>query len=123
MAKPEIRKSNFEPWAERIYRLADSANVWAKLSGLITEAEWRKWRVEDFRPYLVVVLEAFGPDRLMFGSDWPVCLLAGSYRQVTSLVSHYTDGLAKEKQAAIFAGNAIDFYKLKDQDRGSRITQ
>lgn len=123
IAKPEIRRATLEPWAEQITRLARSANVYAKLSGLVTEADWRKWRAEDFQPYLDVVLEAFGPDRVMFGSDWPVCLLAGSYRQVKDLISNYIRRLGEEKQARVFAQNAIEFYKLRHLHDGSRTTK
>src|SRR5262249_4160264 len=123
MAKPEIRSALLEPWAERISTLARSGNVYAKLSGLVTEADWGNWRAEDFRPYVEVVLEAFGPDRVMFGSDWPVCLLAGSYRQVKELISNYTRQFGEERQARIFAQNAIEFYKLKQSRNGSRTAQ
>ena len=123
LAKPEIRGATLEPWAQRISTLARNANVYAKLSGLVTEADWRNWRADDFRPYLDVVFAAFGPDRLMFGSDWPVCLLAGSYCQVKDLISSYTSRFGEDRQARIFAGNAIRFYRLKHRGNGSRTTQ
>src|SRR5271170_3932484 len=89
IAKPLVKTREMETWAAGIRALASNPRVFCKLSGLITEADWTHWRAEDFTPYLDVVWEAFGTDRLMFGSDWPVCLLAGSYTQVKKLVSDY----------------------------------
>src|SRR5262249_44211761 len=86
IAKPSIRTGELKPWKEQMQAIAKCPNVYCKLSGLVTEADWRNWRSEDFRPYLDVVFEAFGPKRLMFGSDWPVCLLAASYQQVKSSI-------------------------------------
>src|SRR5205085_1131073 len=102
IAKPPIPSREFEPWAEQMREIATHANVWCKLSGLITEAAWRTWKPGDFRPYLEVVLESFGPDRLMFGSDWPVCLLSGSYSQVKELVADATAHFSAEQQQKIF---------------------
>ncbi len=82
LAKPDIRTKSISAWAAQIGSIARNPNVYCKLSGLVTEAEWRGWAPADFDAYLDVVFEAFGVDRLMFGSDWPVCLLAGSYEQV-----------------------------------------
>ena len=102
-----------DSWAADMRRIAVYPNVYCKLSGLITEADWHKWRQNDFTVCLDVVFDAFGPERLMFGSDWPVCLLAGSYRQAKSLIDAYTGGLAEAERAAIFGGNAIEFYGLE----------
>jgi L-fuconolactonase len=122
MAKPPIRSAELTPWAELLSELARHPNVYCKLSGLVTEARWGDWRAEDFKPYLDVAIEAFGPDRLMFGSDWPVCLLAGSYRDVKNLIFSHTSMLSPEKQARIFGLNAMEFYQLKAPHHGSRTS-
>lgn len=98
--------------------LAARPNVYCKLSGLVTEADWKSWKKEDFRPYLDVVFDAFGPKRLMFGSDWPVCLLAASYQQVLEIMEDYVKDCAAEIKDKIFGGNAEDFYQLKAAKRG-----
>jgi L-fuconolactonase len=116
VAKPEIRSRKISPWAEQMRTIAANPNVYCKLSGLVTEADWQKWRTGDFMPYLDVALEAFGPDRLMFGSDWPVCLLAGTYEKVKELVVRYISELPAEQQAKILGQNAIEFYGLKLSD-------
>jgi L-fuconolactonase len=113
LAKPEIRMGRLEPWARLIRELAAAPNVFCKLSGLITEGDRAHWHPGDFNRYLDVVFECFGPERLMFGSDWPVCLLAGSYAQVVNLISSYLRGRPPEEQAAIFGGNAVRFYRLR----------
>jgi L-fucono-1,5-lactonase len=113
IAKPSIRTGAMNPWARDIRTLAQNPNICCKLSGLITEADWRNWRETDFWPYLDVVFDSFGTDRLMFGSDWPVCLLAGTYRQVKELVARYFCNLPAEQQEKIFGLNAISFYRLK----------
>ncbi|MGH9733173.1 MAG: amidohydrolase family protein [Candidatus Acidiferrales bacterium] len=112
LAKPLIRDGTMEPWQSEIRTIAAHPNVYCKLSGLITEAEWRHWSVEDCRPYLDVVFEAFGVDRLMFGSDWPVCLVAGTYGQVKDLIGDYTRDLSAADRAKIFGANAARFYGL-----------
>jgi L-fuconolactonase len=98
--------------------IAQNKNVFCKVSGLVTEADWRKWKPEDFKPYLDVVFEAFGADRLMFGSDWPVCLLAASYRQVKQLNEDYVKGFSEADKGKIFGGNAARFYGLKVAQHG-----
>jgi L-fuconolactonase len=85
---------------------------------MVTEADWRDWKKEDFRPYLDVVFGAFGPERLMFGSDWPVCLLAASYQQVLEIVEEYVRDCAADVKAKIFGGNAAHFYGLKMAQHG-----
>src|SRR5205085_5346395 len=112
IAKPPIPSRGLEPWAEQMREIATDANVWCKLSGLITEAAWRTWKPGDFRPYLEVVLESFGPDRLMFGSDWPVCLLSGSYEQVYTLAHDYVLKHASKSEAKIFGENAVRAYRV-----------
>ena len=100
IAKPFIKDGTISPWREQICELAQAQNVLCKVSGIVTEASHGQWQNADFKPYLDVVFEAFGEDRLMFGSDWPVCLLAGSYKQVFSLVEDYIRPLP-EKVAVI----------------------
>ena len=87
--------------------------MYCKVSGLITEANWHAWQPADFKPYLDVVFAAFGSDRIMFGSDWPVCLLAGNYRQVVELIEDYTRSFAAEEKEKIFGLNAAQFYRIK----------
>src|SRR5690348_4432340 len=82
LAKPEVKSGKTSPWAEQIREIAQNKNVFCKISGLVTEANWKQWKPGDFNPYLDVIFNAFGADRLMFGSDWPVCLLAATYGQV-----------------------------------------
>ena len=114
LAKPLIKDKEISTWDEHIRELAQFSNLTCKVSGMITEANWTAWKTSDFTPYLDVVFEAFGEDRLMYGSDWPVCKLAGSYRQVYDLTDNYLSQfspLAKEK---FFGGVASEFYGLKD---------
>lgn len=113
IAKPLIRAGMLLPWREDIEELAKHSNVFCKVSGMVTEAKHQEWAKEDFRPYLDIVLEAFGEDRIMFGSDWPVCLLAGSYEQVHGLASNYFGQFSAGAQQKFFGGNATRFYQLK----------
>jgi L-fuconolactonase len=110
IAKPPIKDGTIEPWATQLRRLAQLPNVHCKVSGMLTEADHQAWTPEQFRPYLDVVFEAFGPSRLMYGSDWPVCLFAGSYEQAYRLVDDYTRGLTAAERAGLFGGNAAAFY-------------
>jgi L-fuconolactonase len=96
--------------------LANHKNVCCKLSGLVTEAAWRQWRRADFMPYLDVALAAFGPERLMFGSDWPVCLLSGEYAEVAGVVQDGVAQLTAAEQAAIWGGAATRFYGLETKE-------
>jgi L-fuconolactonase len=118
IAKPPIKTQKIRGWLEDIRKLAKAPNVYCKLSGLVTEADWRHWNDDQFRPYLDVVFEAFGPDRLMFGSDWPVCLLAGTYRQVKEVVEDYVRQLPAEQRENIFGLNAARFYRLQQSHHG-----
>lgn len=113
IAKPFIKDGRVSPWDTHIRRLAAYSNVWCKVSGMVTEANWRQWQPLDFRPYLDVVFEAFGPHRIMFGSDWPVCTLAGAYADVAGIVSDYIQGLSAEEQADVWGGTARKFYGLE----------
>jgi len=112
VAKPRIREPSMDPWAAHMRELASHPNVCCKVSGLVTEADWARWRPEDIRPYLDVVFEEFGPDRLMFGSDWPVCLVAASYLRVVELVEDYAGHLSQAERDDLFGGSAIRFYGL-----------
>lgn len=112
LAKPRIKDGALSPWREQIRRLAKLPNVSCKVSGMVTEADWQNWRADDFKPYLEVAFEAFGPDRLMFGSDWPVCLLAGSYEKVFEVVENYVSRLGADTEAKFFGENAAKFYGL-----------
>jgi L-fuconolactonase len=118
LAKPEIRTSNSASWSAHIKAIAGNPNVYCKLSGLVTEADWHCWKPEDFKFYLEIVFEAFGPERLMFGSDWPVCLVAASYPQVKHLIEDYVDRYSSKEKEKIFGSNAIRFYGLKASAHG-----
>jgi L-fuconolactonase len=111
-AKPPIAAGVAEPWASELKALAAAPNVSCKLSGLVTEASWTSWTPADIAPYAARVLDCFGPSRIMFGSDWPVCELAASYPQVMELATALTAPLSPPERARIFAGTAIDWYGL-----------
>jgi L-fuconolactonase len=115
VAKPEINSGKTAPWAAQVRELAQNKNVFCKLSGLVTEADWKHWKPDDFKPYLDVVFDAFGVERLMFGSDWPVCLLAATYGQVKQLIENYVTCYSEADKDKIFGGNAARFYGLKAQ--------
>ncbi len=110
IAKPPIKTGALSPWREQIRELAQSPNVLCKVSGMVTEADAKAWQPADFRPYLDVVFEAFGEDRLMFGSDWPVCLLAADYARTFALVRDYLAPLSAAVQAKVLGENATRFY-------------
>lgn len=113
IAKPLIKDQVMSPWKDQISELAGEPNVHCKVSGLVTEADWHAWRPEDIYPYLDVVFEAFGTDRLMFGSDWPVCQLAGGYEIVHELLESYLEGFSDGDKNKIWGQNALKFYKLE----------
>ncbi len=113
IAKPRIKDGTLEPWRTQIRELAKAPNVLCKVSGMVTEADHAAWRPEDFTPYLEVVFEAFGEDRLMSGSDWPVCLLAGSYARTFALVDDYARALSAPAREKLFGGNAVRFYRVR----------
>lgn len=123
LAKPAVREetverragrqpASFDEWRRGLRALADLPNVYAKMSGLVTEASWTEWTPRDLHPYLDVALDCFGPERLMIGSDWPVCTLAGDYGRTLSAVSDYVARLSRHERAAILGGTAKRFYKL-----------
>ncbi|MBJ6368394.1 amidohydrolase family protein [Snuella sedimenti] len=113
IAKPYIKDGFYDGWAILIKEIAKQENVFCKLSGMITEADFNTWTPTQITPYMELVLEAFGTSRLMYGSDWPVCLLAGSYSKVKDLVVNFVASLSDEEQQAIMGNNAIRFYNLK----------
>ena len=113
LAKPLIKEGKIELWKKDIRKLAKADNVFCKLSGMVTEANWNSWRQEDFVPYMETLLEFFGPNRLLFGSDWPVCTVAAKYEQVLGIVTHFISSLSPAEQACIMGQNAIDFYNLE----------
>jgi len=112
LAKPYIRDKKLTEWKKDIMDVAEYGNVFCKVSGMVTEGDWLGWEKSDFRPYLDVVLEAFGPQRLMFGSDWPVCLVAASYASVVNIVNEYFAELSQDEQDDIFGNTATKFYNL-----------
>jgi len=116
IAKPLIKTGIMDPWASQMKELGSSKNVYCKISGIITEADHQDWNAEEIKPYLDVVFDAFSSDRIMFGSDWPVCLLAGSYAQVVQLIEDYVGKFDPSVIERIFGGNAIKFYKLEWDD-------
>ena len=113
LAKPPIKNGAADLWARGMRELSSFPNVYAKVSGLVTEADWHSWKPEDIRPYLDVAFECFGPSRLMFGSDWPVCTVAASYARVVNLVEDYLGAYATEEREAALGGNAAKFWGLK----------
>jgi L-fuconolactonase len=113
IAKPPVRAGQMAPWTTDLKGLAEFPNVFCKISGLVTEGNWNLWRPQDFEPYLDVVLNAFGPRRLMIGSDWPVCTLAADYSSVIDLELDYIAKLSADEQRAILQENPIKFYSLQ----------
>jgi L-fuconolactonase len=113
IGKPEIRTRRIDEWRHGITALAACPNVSCKLSGMVTEAEWRAWAPSDCTAYLDIVLDRFGPQRMMIGSDWPVCTLAGGYAEVIAVVTDYISFLSASERDAILGGNAVRFYGLR----------
>ena len=112
LAKPRIKDRTIDDWKRDLQAAAHCPNVWCKLSGLITEASWGDWTSADLKPYVHAALDAFGADRCMFGSDWPVCLLAGSYDQVIESLEDALGPISASERTAIFGGTAKEFYSL-----------
>lgn len=113
IAKPDIKHGKTGEWKKDIAALKSYENVYCKVSGLVTEADWKNWKQEDFRPYINTIVETFGMDRIMFGSDWPVCLLAGSYEEVLGIVTNYFSSFSANEQRKFFGSNAVEFYNLE----------
>jgi L-fuconolactonase len=112
IAKPYIKDGKIEQWATGIKELAQCENVYCKVSGLVTEADWKHWDNRTFEPYLDAVFNAFGLKRTMFGSDWPVCQLAGEYQAVKAIIDNYISTFTSTEQNDIMGGNAVNFYNL-----------
>ncbi|MEP3210554.1 MAG: amidohydrolase family protein [Maribacter sp.] len=112
IAKPYIKDGFFYGWATLMREVAKHENVHCKMSGMITEADYNNWTTEQLHPYMNLVLEAFGAERLMYGSDWPVCLVAGNYSAVKNIVSDFIQALSTSEQKAIMGENAVAFYNL-----------
>jgi L-fuconolactonase len=112
VAKPRIRDASVSPWRELIGKLAERPNVFCKLSGMVTEADYASWTEQQLEPYFDTVLDTFGPGRLMFGSDWPVCLLAASYGKWLEVVSRRIATLSEHEREAILGGTASRVYRI-----------
>ncbi len=112
IAKPYIKDGYYDGWALLMKEIAQRENVYCKLSGMITEADYQNWTREQIYPYMELALNAFGAKRIMFGSDWPVCLVAGNYGQVKELVSKFITQLSTNEQKAVMGLNAMNFYNL-----------
>ena len=112
LAKPEVRRGEIRVWSAEVRKLAACPNVWCKLSGLVTEADWAAWKPEQLRPYLDVAFECFGVDRLMIGSDWPVCTVASDYGRTMAVVVEYLADRPQRERDAVLGGNAQRFWNL-----------
>lgn len=112
IAKPDIRHGVHSPWKENIQQLAAYPHISCKLSGMVTETDITSWKADDFKSYLDIILECFGPGRVMIGSDWPVCTAAGSYGEVMKIVEDYIRGFSSAEKAAVLGGNAKKIYNL-----------
>jgi L-fuconolactonase len=112
LAKPHIKSKEIDVWKQDIGSIAKHENVYCKISGFVTEADWNSWSGADFVPYFETVVEAFGTDRIVFGSDWPVCLVAAEYNEVVDIVKDYFSSFTLGEQQKFFGGNAIQFYNL-----------
>lgn len=113
LAKPRIKDGATEDWIDNFKAAAKFPNVYCKLSGMVTEADWQNWKPADLKPYVETALECFGPERCMYGSDWPVCELAGTYEQVHSALVEVLGPISESERQAIFGGTATKFYGLK----------
>jgi L-fuconolactonase len=112
IAKPDIRNDSYTDWAQHMTAIARHDNVWCKVSGMVTEADWNNWSRQTFERYLALVFEAFGEHRIMFGSDWPVCTVAGDYERVVDIVADFVARNAPHAEAEVFGGAAVGFYGL-----------
>lgn len=113
IAKPDIKSGDIASWEKNIKEIAKAEKVWCKISGMVTEADWNKWQAADLKPYLDVIFENFSIDKLMFGSDWPVCNLAGEYGKIVKTLEDYISQLPTQEQDKIWYENAKTFYKLE----------
>jgi L-fuconolactonase len=112
LSKPDIKAGDWKAWKKSLQPFSERELVYAKVSGLVTEADWKKWNPADLFPYLEIALELFGPKRLLFGSDWPVCLAAGQYKEVLGVIESFADQLSAHEKEALFGGTAQEFYKI-----------
>lgn len=112
LAKPIIRDKKMDEWKKDIEAIAAIDNVYCKLSGMVTEADWKHWKLDDFKIYIDTVVESFGPERIMFGSDWPVCLVAGEYKDVCEVLEKNTEYLSAVSKERLWGGNAERFYRV-----------
>ena len=113
MAKPSIKDGTLQPWQKLITEFSKFQNVACKISGMVTEADWNSWKPEDIHPYMETIMETFTPNRLMYGSDWPVCLLAADYSRVIDLAKQYVNQLSPKDQESVFGGTATQFYNIQ----------
>lgn len=112
IAKPYIKNKKIDGWKQDMEAFKKLENVYCKVSGMVTEADWKTWKQKDFEPYLDVVTETFGMNRLMYGSDWPVCLLSASYKKMKGIVDTYYNSFSQDEKNAFYGGNAMAFYNL-----------
>ncbi|WP_341214751.1 amidohydrolase family protein [uncultured Wocania sp.] len=112
MAKPYIKSGEIKEWESKITELSQAPNVFCKVSGMVTEADLKYWKVSDFTPYLDVIFNTFGTDRILYGSDWPVCLLAAQYEEQLNIIQNYTKDFSTQEQLKVFGNNAVEFYNL-----------
>ena len=112
LAKPLIKNGEWRDWKKKISLLAEREMIYCKISGMVTEADWKKWTSDDLTPYMEIALELFGPERLMFGSDWPVCLVAGDYEQVYKVVDDFINPLSPSEKANLMGDSAVQFYGI-----------
>jgi L-fuconolactonase len=112
LAKPQIKNGKVNDWKRDIRKLAAQSNVCCKVSGIVTEADWKNWTYEEVVPYLDIVFETFGTDRIMFGSDWPVCLVAADYGEVKQIITRYISSFTENEKKKIMGENARKFYKI-----------
>lgn len=112
IAKPNIKEQQISEWQKGIELLGKQKNVYCKISGLVTEADWKNWARKDFDPYLTIIKKAFGIDRLIYGSDWPVCLLAADYNEQYTICKQYFRNYTDDERAMIFGTNAKRFYQI-----------
>ncbi|MBC7686560.1 MAG: amidohydrolase family protein [Aquabacterium sp.] len=112
IAKPNIKAQKIDDWKKDIGALRIYKNLWCKISGMVTEADWKTWKPEDFTPYLDTVVENFGADKIMFGSDWPVCLVAAAYEKMLAITTDYFAAFTDSEKTKFFGFNAVEFYNL-----------
>lgn len=114
IAKPNIKDGASEEWKSQIHKLAQHENIMCKISGMVTEADWTDWKPKDLEPYIDFIVESFSTKRIMFGSDWPVCTLAGSYQQVAETFDNYFEAFSESEQQDIYRNNVTSFYSLEN---------